>query len=90
MTAAKNSALSWPYGWLASAGLAASERAAKATPAAATLTTVSAASENSAALPVTAHAAVLSASTTTPIAILPAAIRCACPTDAPLTIPCGV
>ena len=90
MTAAKNSALSWPYRWFASAGRAASRSAANATTAAATLTTDSAASENSAALPVTAQAASFSPSTTSPRPMLPAAMRCACPTRAPLPVPRGL
>ncbi len=51
-TAAKNSAFSCPYGWLASAGRAARRKASSATTEAATLVTVSTASEYRAALSV--------------------------------------
>ena len=76
MTAEKNSAFSWPYGWFASGGIAAKRSATKATRLATTFTTLSSASEYKAALPVIHHAAAFIASTMMPTAMVPIAMRC--------------
>ena len=75
ITAAKNSTLSCPYGWFASAGRAARRSAPNATRLATTLTTLSSASEYSAALPVSHHAPVFIASTARPTKIVMPAMR---------------
>ena len=72
-TALKYSAFVCPYGWLASAGRAATRSAISAATAAATLMMLSSASEYSATLPVIRYATYFRASTTTATRMLPSA-----------------